>query len=356
MNTFPADPSAAPLPTSAPQVDPIEADQLDTVDPTAREKMGKRSVWRSRLVLCAKLVVAASLLSWLLLSGQLDLRLLASIPLSGELGVLVALTLGAMGLPALRWWWLLRIQQLREPLGKITALTWTGYFAALVLPGAASGDLAKSYLILRRRPKGRARAFSTILADRFAGVHSLLLLGSLSILWLAGHAEMKPAIQAMAGGTLVLLLGATLAAGLLLFTPSRKLLLRILPGPWRTAWNESFELYRNRKGALLGCYCLSLASSAMTVACFAVAAGLLGDVVGLNTVFLAGPLVVLANCLPLSPGGIGVAETASSGLFASFGVLSGAEMMVLIRVCMAMLALPGVAAAMMPSRRPKSPP
>ena len=97
MSIFPANSSAAPLPTSAPQVDPIEADQLDGVDPTARERMGKSSVWRSRLVLCAKLVVAASLLSWLLLSGQLDLRLLASIPLSGELGVLVTLTLGAMG-------------------------------------------------------------------------------------------------------------------------------------------------------------------------------------------------------------------------------------------------------------------
>lgn len=306
-----------------------------------------RSAWRSRLIFLAKLCVAVGLLSWLLFSGQLELGRLASVRFSGELGLLMMLTLGSMALPALRWWWLLRIQQLREPLGTVIALTWAGYFTALVLPGAASGDLAKSYLILRRRPKARARAFSTVIVDRFVGVYSLLCLGTLSIFWLTGHGNMKPVVRTMAGGTLVLLLGTTLSVGLLLFAPTRHLLLRALPDAWRVAWDESFELYNRAKAALLGCFGVSVASNAIAIACFAVAGGLLGGTVGLDATFLAGPLVILANCLPLSPGGIGVAETTSSGLFAGFGIPSGAEMMVLLRVCMAVIASPGFATATM---------
>ncbi len=344
MTTLTDHKSTAPGRTPDLSADEAKTPLHNNVAAPAREFPARRSVWRTRLVLLAKLVVAAGLLSWLLMSGRLDIRLLVSVPVSRALGLLVALTVGSMVLPAVRWWWLLRVQQLREPPSRVLSLTWAGYFAALVLPGAASGDLAKSYLLLRRQPKARARAFSTILADRFIGIYGLLCLGSLAILWLAGHGEMTPSVRAMAGGTLALLLGATLALGSLLFVPSRKLLLHLVPEPWREAWNESFELYSVGKAALLGCFCLSVASNAMAVACFAVAGSLLGDAVRLDAAFLAGPLVFLANCLPLSPGGIGVAETASNGLFASLGISSGAEMMVLLRVCIAMVALPGVAA------------
>jgi uncharacterized membrane protein YbhN (UPF0104 family) len=85
----------------------------------------------------------------------------------------------------------------------------------------------------------------------------------------------------------------------------------------------------------------------MTVASFGIAARLLGATISWDATFLAGPLIVLANCLPLTPGGIGMAEAASSGLFASVGTLCGAEMMLLVRLCTATLSLPGIAAIAM---------
>jgi uncharacterized membrane protein YbhN (UPF0104 family) len=57
---------------------------------------------------------------------------------------------------------------------------------------------------------------------------------------------------------------------------------------------------------------------------------------------LIGPLVVLANCLPFTPGGIGVAEATSSQLFRGVGSTSGAEMMLAIRLMMALLSLPAL--------------
>jgi uncharacterized membrane protein YbhN (UPF0104 family) len=77
---------------------------------------------------------------------------------------------------------------------------------------------------------------------------------------------------------------------------------------------------------------------------FAVAASMLGERVLWSAAFVAGPLVVLGNCLPITPGGVGTAEAVSSELFACFGSAQGAEMMILVRISSAILTLPGVAA------------
>jgi len=301
------------------------------------------TVWRSRLLFAIKVVVAAALLAWLILSGRLQLGVLTAIPFGGELYAFFALTLGSMLLAGFRWWWILRVQHLREPVWRVLLLNWTGSFAALVLPGAASGDLAKGYLIVSHRPQARARAFSTVLADRFLGLYSLLFLGCLAIVWFAWQGHMDGPVRAMATNIIGLLAGMTCVAGCLLFARSRNVLMSILPSRWRQAWNESFELYWNGRRGLVGCFLLSLASSAMTFMTFAMAGTLLGTPVSWSAAFVAGPLIVLANCLPLTPGGIGTAEAISSELFACFGSARGAEIMLLVRIAGVLLSLPGIA-------------
>jgi uncharacterized membrane protein YbhN (UPF0104 family) len=80
----------------------------------------------------------------------------------------------------------------------------------------------------------------------------------------------------------------------------------------------------------------------MTIGTFGIAARLLGERIPWDATFLAGPLIVLSNCLPLTPGGMGVAEAVSSGLFASVGTLCGAEMMIILRLCSTAVSLPGI--------------
>jgi uncharacterized membrane protein YbhN (UPF0104 family) len=278
----------------------------------------------------------------LALSGKLQFGRLASVSLDWRFAALLTLVAGSMIVPAFRWWWLLRIQGLREPLGTVLRLTWAGYLAALVLPGAASADLAKTYLILRQHSQARARAFSTVLADRFLGLHSLFCLAALSVVWIACHGGVGTAGRAMAAATLLPLAALTLALAALFYRPTRRLLFRILPLAWRDAWDESFVLYRGRSPQVLGCYGLSLLSSVMTVASLAVAGRLLGEIVPWNAAFLAGPLIVVANCLPITPGGIGLAEATSSELFAHLGSAGGADMMILTRICGALLSLPAI--------------
>jgi uncharacterized membrane protein YbhN (UPF0104 family) len=303
-----------------------------------------RRLWHKRLILVGKFALAATLLTYLAATGRLEFSQLASVAFDRRLPILAALIAGSMALPAVRWCWLLRIQALREPIEKIVSLTWAGYIAGLVLPGAAGGDLARSYLILRRHRRARARAFSTVLADRFLGIHSLFCLGAISAVWFLARGESSAAVETMALLTFVPL--AIMTAGLiaLLATSSRNALFRVLPRSWRLAWDESFLLYRSSIPGLLGCFGLSLMSGVMTVASFAIAGRMLGNGAAWVDSFLAGPLVVAANCLPFTPGGIGVAEAVSSKLFSGLGSSTGAETMLLVRAVILVLSLPGILA------------
>ena len=53
------------------------------------------------------------------------------------------------------------------------------------------------------------------------------------------------------------------------------------------------------------------------------------------------PLVYVAVALPLSPNGVGVGEAAASVLFAQFGVETGATVMLVVRLWLLVLRLPG---------------
>jgi uncharacterized membrane protein YbhN (UPF0104 family) len=312
-------------------------------EPAPPVSIGRPS-WRPRLLLLLKFAAAGGILGWLIHSGRLDVTRLARIPFSANVGLLWATVLASMVLPAVRWWWLLRVQRLNEGLWRTTVLAWVGYATALVLPGAASGDLARSYFILRQQPQAHARALSTVLVDRFIGLYGLLLVSSMCVGWLLIFSQPTPSVSIVSAAVGGILIGATLVTIWVVLLPPRRLLAWLLPAAWLAAWRDSYRLYRAARGALLGCLLLSLLSSALFAVSFSVSHDLLGGDVSWSTSFLISPLLVLANCIPLTPGGIGLAETAASELCQYLDSASGAEVMLLLRLTMAVLSLPGLAA------------
>ncbi len=262
-----------------------------------------------------------------------------------------------MLLPAVRWWWLLRVQQIDASLWQAVKLTWIGYATALFLPGAASGDLAKGCLIVREQPTARLRSLSTVIVDRVIGVYSLLLLGCLSAIWCLLASPVDSPLRSVSAVMIGLLAGVTLAMAVVLLGPWRRLLMRFTPSSWLEAGGESYQLYRQSGPALVGCLLLSLVSSALTAASLASADHALGGGVSWASSLLVGPLVVLANCLPITPGGVGVAEAAASGLFVQAGSADGADMMLTLRLVMATLSLPALLTLIgRPGRRITAPP
>lgn len=301
--------------------------------------------WRKRALFVIKLATAAAIVTWLLHSGRLNLSHFAGIPFSGAVVGLIGFTLASLLLPALRWWWLLRIQQLDTDLWQTTKMTWAGYAAALILPGAASGDLAKSFFILRQQPRARARALSTIVVDRFVGLYSLLLLGAAIAGWSALQGEISTPLRPICVAVCGILASVTLVVGyVMIVPPPRRLLAAVLPPTWFEAWKESCSLYAQAKLALAGCLALSMASSVLTAVSFTAADRAMGGAIDWTSGLLVGPLIVLANCVPLTPGGIGIAEAAASELFSHVGSLQGAEAMLMVRLAIAAASLVGVGA------------
>lgn len=310
---------------------------INSPEPYAAKPARSRAVF----VRLGKIALAAGLLAWLC-TDRLDVSRLAAISPSPSLGLLTAMLAAAMVLPALRWWWLLRVQKIDASPWEAITLTWTGYVAALVLPGAVSGDLAKSYLIVRRCPRRRARSVSTVLVDRLIGVYSLLLLGAIAAAVSLADGSLAGPGQALAWTVVALFAGTTVTATVLLAGPWGTLAARFASPGWGRALADSHRTYRRSWRALIGCLALSLASSVLTALAFAAAGRVLHAPVSLSSSLLVGPLVVLANSLPITPGGMGVAEATASELFRQQGTVHGAELMLLIRVLMALLSAPAL--------------
>jgi uncharacterized protein (TIRG00374 family) len=290
----------------------------------------------------AKILIAAGLLTWLVRSGRLDFHLFLSAPftLLHLLGVLVLLA--SMLVQAVRWWYLLRAQEIDLSFPQTISLLWIGFFFSLVLPGLSGGLMARGYYVTREAPSAKIAGISTVLLDRAIGLYALLWLSMVSLLYLfwSQKALTVPILQ-VGALSLLLLAGATLFFVALWAQPTRDLALRLVPRRFRPAVEATLKTYHARGRLLLGCFGLSLAAGIMAMGAFLVAGHIIGTPINWKQAFLVCPLVYVIGSLPISPGGIGVGETAASVLFARFGVETGATIMLTVRLWFLVLQLPG---------------
>lgn len=290
----------------------------------------------------AKMVVAGVLIAWLIKSGRLDVALLVRVPISASyligLGALLVATL----LVAVRWWWLLLAQDIPLTLWQAVRLAWIGQFFAVVLPGATGGEIVRAYYIRRAKPGATIAAFSTLLADRVLGLYALLLLGLGSLALMAARTgEIAPAAARLGTVSSVLAAGITVGLFVLWWRPTRGGVLRFMPARFRRSLAAMLEAYGSKPGVILAGLAISLVANGIYTVAFALAAKALGSSVPAEVFFLVVPLVTIANSVPLAPGGIGVAETTASLLFAQFGITTGASLMLLVRLWLMLLRMPG---------------
>jgi uncharacterized membrane protein YbhN (UPF0104 family) len=253
-----------------------------------------------------------------------------------------------MILPVWRWLALLKVQGLELAWPKALKITWVGYFCGLFMPGAAGGDLARAYLACQNRPDGKTRAVSTVLMDRIVGLQSLLLIGIMaSIAVLSGGCSVH--MGAVAWSALLLFSGSVVAVVLMLSSPALSIMLKFLPGRFRGTAAGSLGLYRagRRKFINIGLY--SCLCNTFAVCAHVSAAMAIGDVFSYGQV-LAVPLVGVAKKVPISLGGLGVGETVGALLFAEFGSLNAALVIVAVRMRVSMFSFSGLPGLFGPCR------
>ena len=288
---------------------------------------------------------------------------------NANVGLLLA-SAGCFVLPVLimsvRFWYLLKIQDIHVQLWEAVRLTFLGQFFSFVVPGTVSGDLVKAYYVARHTER-KAAVLVTVFIDRAVGLLEFAILPTvvMGAMLVGGVKDMArfrtPAIMV---AVVVLLVAAS--AGFL-FSPRLR---RLMGARWLLSklplqkhlivLAQAAYLYRQRAGALLKALAITFGGQFF----FIVAIFLAGEAMGLGVnwyqYFLYVPLIYIVAAIPISPGGLGVTETFYVTFFSSAAGSAGVAasqilaLALVARLLPMLVSLPGLAVALTGPRLPKA--
>ncbi len=256
-----------------------------------------------------------------------------------HLGPLVlALAIGgaSVALTFVRWYVLVRAQDLPFTLANAFRLGMVGFFFNTLLPGSVGGDIIKATCIAREQSR-RTVAVATVLLDRAVGlcglVYLVAFLGGLA--WLTGQLqtlarpEDVPILQTIilgAGAIVVLSLVFWIVLGFLssaraeLFAGRLERLAKVGPALaefWRSVW-----LYRCRgRSVALGLLLATIGHAGFVLTFFFAAQTLTParEIPSLGTHFLVVPVGMTLEAGFPAPGGVGGGEIGFGTLYAILG-------------------------------------
>ena len=290
-----------------------------------------------------KALVGAALCIWLVRGGHVDFGALAAAPTNVFSLVGVLLLFASMVVQSVRWKLLLRAQNVELPLNRVVQLSWIAQFLSLLGFGTTGGDVARAYYTAQAVSTNKVAGASSVVLDRALGLYTLMWLSVPSFLFLVWghHHDMSPLLVQM-GILVCLLISAATAAGVALSAQStRARILQLVPARFQAVARVGLTLPQAQPRDVVIWLALSFIGNVLVLAAFVLAGSVLETPVSWVAVLFAGPLVILANNLPISPGGIGVAEVAAATLFAEFGIASGASLMLLVRIWTILMRAPG---------------
>ncbi len=250
--------------------------------------------------------------------------------------------IGAAGLIALaaclqiiRWYLLVRALDLPFTLRNSFRLCLVGIYYNTFFPGSVGGDLLKAYFIAHEHRERKAKAVASVIADRTMGLFGLILFVAVlgSTAWALGDPRIgaNPDLQFIV--KLMAVIGAATIAGFLLlgllpqrrvdrFAARLKWVPRVgggLSEMWYAVW-----MYRQRLKVVALGLALSAGAHFGLVFSFHCASRVFvpenpAEMASLSEHIVIAPIGFIAQAIPITPGGVGVAE----GVFAWLYKLSG---------------------------------
>lgn len=283
-----------------------------------------------------KLTIAAVLIGWLLSSGKLDFKLLASLgSYPGAVLLAIGLSIFNFLLISYRWRSVLGARSSVEiPLLGLLKITWIGQFFSSVLPGSVSGDLVKILYIQKfEKAASKQFLFASILIDRLMGLSGLILLVGISSLSFSGHIlKNAPAMEPLLKFNYLLVFLIVMSLGIFLYWHDsiRKILCLIkirglnnLMGRIISLWDD-LVLIRKR---MLKAVILSIFIQLIGVIIFWV---LIHPYVSEKMDFVQAlaflPIGLMTLALPVGPSGLGVGHAIFQKLFELSGIDNGASL------------------------------
>ncbi|HEY8506204.1 MAG TPA: lysylphosphatidylglycerol synthase transmembrane domain-containing protein [Gemmataceae bacterium] len=232
-----------------------------------------------------------------------------------------------------RWYLLVRAQDLPFTLRGAVRLGLVGYFFNTFLPGAVGGDILKAYAISKQQSR-RTVAVATVLIDRAIGLWGLVWFVGLLGFYLhaaghpalGSHPELRTIVRT-AWWVLAATLGVWVALGFLPQWRAERFSRRLRSLPkvghslgefWLAVW-----IYRNKPGAVFGALLMSLVSHTGFVLTFHFATRIFAagqpeaDLGTFAEHFLIVPVGMIVQAFFPSPGGVGGGEAAFGWLYAA---------------------------------------
>ena len=263
-----------------------------------------------------KLVIGVVGLIILWKFGSIDFAVLArAADHPGLLAIAFLCLLATVPIAAFRWWLLLRGLRFEAGFSWTLSTTFISLFFHTFLPGAHGGDLVRVAMAYRATGEGLNRLTFSVITDRLTGLIALLLLGLGTLPVLPGNYANRLAwIAAIAIGVLAAAIVIAVSTGDLFASMFAKLpdpvgpvlahIVRELVGALRA--------YLAQPLLLAVAIVISVAQYTLVLA----ALGVLGRAMrfeGLSwsAYVIAGAWSLVANSLPVTPGGIGVGEAVS---------------------------------------------
>jgi uncharacterized protein (TIRG00374 family) len=227
-----------------------------------------------------------------------------------------------------RWYVLVRAQDLPFTLSNATRLGLVGFFLSTFLPGSVGGDIIKAAFIAKEQSR-RTVAVSTVLIDRGVGLWGLCWLVALlgAVFWYGGSLEGAAAttLQSIVVFSALICAATTLVWVLLGFLPewrAQRFARRLTKIPklghsvaefWRAIW-----MYRNRRRSIALALGLSLIGHVCFVLTFYFSALTLYPASGIPTVqehFMIVPVGMTFQASIPTPGGMGAGELGFGALY-----------------------------------------
>lgn len=296
-----------------------------------------------------RLLLGVVLVAYLWWSGILDWKALAGLFRHWELtGLAVALSLVVVVLISYRGCVLMRARGFQLTLPAAIRLTVLGMFFNTCLPGFSGGDAMRIYFAIEGMEGRRAEVATVLLFDRVMGMLALMMLPLLALPFFPNLARLDQVAQVVIAGVALAVLviggGTVLCLTPLLARPIQRIGF-LAPGRRGHLLRRMYDTihgYRTRPLALVLALVVALVGHVAALGIFSLTLEAVRPGAFRPELFLLAPVGFVANIVPLTPGGLGVGETAMSQLFSLADMEGGAEGLLGFRLAVLVVSLTGL--------------
>jgi uncharacterized protein (TIRG00374 family) len=225
-----------------------------------------------------------------------------------------------------RWQVLLKAAGVEARFWRVQKLGFLGLFFSNIIPGMTGGDLVKAIMVARDHPEQKPAAVLSVIVDRAIGLLGLAVVASVALLFQHGRFP-ETALK------LNLILGSIVAAACVVMSRRLRRAIRLdrllLALPFAEVLKKldrAALLYRHAGWQVAYSVVVSFAVHGMILWSISRLGGAVGIRIGLLDYFSLAPLALIAQSLPLTPGGVGVGEYAFIHFFAPAGVARAAAL------------------------------